>query len=149
MKDILFLAFFLILPNYIFAYDTTLLSTCIGNCTSGCSLCSNSTCSRCQLGYTLNSGSNSCSSNACLIANCAACSINGSYCLKCSDKYSVFSASSSTCVQSCSLSNCAKCVAGSSSCLVCNSGYTVYSLTNQCIKLVISNCSVMFDFRNQ
>jgi hypothetical protein len=127
-------------------YDSTVLSTCTGNCTANCGICSTSVCTKCQIGYQLNSSPNSCSKYSCSITNCSACSADGKTCLKCTDSYSYFDTSTSSCVKKCPLSNCAQCVAGSSSCYTCNDGYTLYSLTNQCIRNVITNCLNIYDF---
>ena len=147
MKQI-WLIILALLFSSILAYDSTLLKTCSGSCTSGCASCKNSTCASCQTGYTLNSSANTCQPNSCIIPNCSACDSTGA-CVKCSDSYSVYDSSTSRCVQKCTLSNCAKCVAGSSACILCNPGYTLYSQTRQCVSRVISNCLIMHDFRTQ
>lgn len=142
---ILILVFLLTLAT---SYDSTLLSACSASCTAGCRTCNSSVCVACQLGYTLDSGANTCNYNTCTNPDCYACSSNGS-CLQCNDPYSVFNSTTSSCQLTCPLSNCAKCYTGSTTCLECNSGYSVYSLTNQCIPTLISKCLKLHDFRYQ
>jgi hypothetical protein len=149
MKQITFVFIFLLTTYFGYAYDSTLLKECSSNCTSACSICTTntSTCTKCQLGYTLNSANNTCSLNPCYIASCDRCSSDRYLCLKCTDPYSIFIAATLSCDQVCPIANCAKCLAGSTSCSVCNAAYSLYSINNKCIPTPIANCLAVYDFK--
>jgi hypothetical protein len=117
--------------------------SCVLNCPSHCSSCSNSQCTVCNEGYFINNGS--CSAYNCS-SDCKVCDSKG-VCLTCLNPEQNYNSALKLCQSSCSLPNCASCMTSSPICSECSTGYVLYEWNGECRPSLISNCKLVYDFR--